>query len=152
VAPPEVIRKLVQAKQGADLHTATFNQVVAYEVARGGFLDKHIKLIRKVYGQRRDVMLGAMDAYFPPGVEWTHPHGGLFLWGTLPEDLSAAEVLKEAIEQKVAFVPGAPFFPTGGGHNTMRINFSNATPEKIQEGIARLGRVLYNKLGQPLSL
>jgi 2-aminoadipate transaminase len=152
VAPPEVIRKLVQAKQGADLHTATFNQVVAYEVARGGFLDKHIKLIRKVYGQRRDVMLGAMDAYFPPGVEWTHPHGGLFLWGTLPEDLSAAEVLKEAIEQKVAFVPGAPFFPTGGGHNTMRINFSNATPEKIQEGIARLGRVLYDKLGQPLSL
>jgi 2-aminoadipate transaminase len=152
VAPPEVIRKLVQAKQGADLHTATFNQVVAYEVARGGFLDRHIKLIRKVYGERRDVMLGAMDAYFPPGVEWTHPHGGLFLWGTLPEDLSAADVLKEAIEQKVAFVPGAPFFPTGGGHNTMRINFSNATPEKIQEGIARLGRVIHDKLGQPLSL
>jgi len=152
VAPPEVIRKLVQAKQGADLHTATFNQLVAYEVARGGFLDRHIKLIRDVYCERRDVMLAAMDAYFPPGVEWTHPEGGLFLWGVLPEALNSADVLKAAIEQKVAFVPGAPFYPTGGGHNTMRINFSNASPEKIREGISRLGRVLYERLGQPVSL
>ncbi|OQY87962.1 MAG: aminotransferase [Anaerolineae bacterium UTCFX2] len=151
VAPPEVIRKLVQAKQGADLHTSTFNQLVAYEVAHGGFLDQHVKLIQKVYGERRNVMLGAMDAYFPPGVEWTHPEGGLFLWGTLPEDQNAAEVLKAAVEQKVAFVPGAPFFPTGGGHNTMRLNFSNANPEKIQTGIARLGKVLSEKMGQPVS-
>jgi 2-aminoadipate transaminase len=152
VAPPEVIRKLVQAKQGADLHTSTFNQIVAYEVSRGGFLDKHIKLIRQVYGERRNVMLGAMDAYFPPGVEWTHPQGGLFLWGILPETLSSAEVLRVAIEQKVAFVPGSPFYPTGGGHNTMRINFSYATPEKIREGIARLGKVLSEMIGEPLTL
>jgi 2-aminoadipate transaminase len=151
VAPPIVIRKLVQAKQGADLHTSTFNQVVAHEVAKGGFLDKHIKLIRQVYGERRDVMLGAMDAYFPPGVEWTHPEGGLFLWGILPENLSAAEVLKSALEQ-VAFVPGEPFYPTGGGHNTMRLNFSNANPDKIREGISRLGRTIYEKLGQPVIL
>ncbi len=147
VAPPDVIRKLVHAKQGADLHTATFNQLVAFEVARGGFLDRHILTIREIYSHRRNVMLGAMDAYFPPGVEWTHPEGGLFLWGVLPENLNAAEVLKDAIEQKVAFVPGAPFFPIGGGHNTMRLNFSNASPEKIQEGIARMGKVLYNKIG-----
>jgi len=152
IAPPEVIRKLTQAKQGADLHTASFNQIVAYEVARGGFLDQHIKLIRKVYSERRDVMLGAMDAYFPPGVDWTHPMGGLFLWGTMPENLDAAEVLKVALEQKVAFVPGAPFYATGGGHNTMRLNFSNASPEKIQIGISRLGKVLYEKLGQPAGL
>lgn len=151
IAPPEVIRKLVQAKQGADLHTSTFNQLVAYEVAHGGFLDRHVKLIRKVYGERRDVMLGAMDSYFPPGVEWTQPKGGLFLWGTMPKELDAADVLKDAIEQKVAFVPGSAFFPTGGGHNTMRLNFSNATPERIQTGIARLGKVLYDKLGQPVS-
>ena len=148
VAPPEVIRKMVQAKQGADLHTSTFNQLVAYEVIRDGFLDKHIKLIRDVYTERRDAMLGAMDAYFPPGVDWTHPEGGLFLWGTMPENISAAEVLKAAIEQKVAFVPGAPFFPLGGGHNTMRLNFSHATPDKITEGIARLGRVLRGKVGE----
>ncbi len=152
VAPPEVIRKLVQAKQGADLHTATFNQMVAYEVSREGFLDEHIQLIRSVYGERRDHMLAAMDGYFPPGVDWTHPEGGLFLWATLPENLDAADVLNAAVEQKVAFVPGAPFFPNGGGHNTLRINFSNASPEMIHKGISRLGRVLYDKLGQPVGM
>jgi 2-aminoadipate transaminase len=137
VAPPEVIGKLVQAKQGADLHTATFNQMVAYEVSHGGFLDRHIQLIRKVYGERRELMLAAMDRYFPPEVEWTHPQGGLFLWGTLPDYMDAADVLKTCIKRKVAFVPGEPFHPTGGGKNTMRINFSNATPENIQAGIQR---------------
>jgi len=146
VAPPEVIRKLVQAKQGADLHTATFNQLVAYEVSHGGFLDRHIKLIRKVYGERRDVMLAAMDRSFPSEVDWTHPEGGLFLWATLPEDLDASAVLQDALQQKVAFVPGAPFHPCGGGQNTLRINFSNASPEQIQEGIARLGGVLRAKV------
>lgn len=146
VAPPEVIRKLVMAKQGADLHTATFNQLVAYEISKGGFLDRHIKVIQDVYRERRNVMLGAMDAYFPPGVEWTHPEGGLFLWGTMPEQLDAADVFKEAVKQKVAFVPGFSFYPLGGGHNTMRLNFSNATPEKIQEGISRLGKALHEKI------
>lgn len=142
IAPSEVIRKLVQAKQGADLHTATFSQIVAYEVAKGGFLDRHVHMIRRIYKERRDVMLAAMDSYFPPGCDWTQPQGGLFLWGTLPEDMNSADVLKIAIEQKVAFVPGAPFYPCGGGHNTMRLNFSYATPEKIQEGILRLGKAI----------
>lgn len=146
IAPPEVIRKLVQAKQGADLHTATFNQLVAYEVARDGFLDEHVKLIRKVYRERRDVMLAAMDSYFPAGVDWTQPQGGLFLWAALAESLSAADVLQVAVEQKVAFVPGEPFHPLGGGQNTLRINFSNATPEMIREGIYRLGRVIAEQM------
>ena len=89
IAPPEVIRKLVQAKQGADLHTATFNQVVAHEVGKGGFLDQHVKLIRKVYRERRDVMLDALEEFMPEGVKWTHPEGGLFLWATLPEYMDA---------------------------------------------------------------
>jgi 2-aminoadipate transaminase len=152
VAPPQVIGKLVQAKQGADLHTSTFNQIVAYEVSHSGFLDNHIKLIRDVYGKRRNIMLAAMDGYFPPGVEWTHPLGGLFLWGTLPESMNSADVLREAIENKVAFVPGAPFYPVGGGHNTMRLNFSNATDEQIREGIARIAKVLKSKLGEPVNL
>lgn len=142
VAPPEVIRKLVQAKQGADLHTATFNQMVAFEVGHGGFLDQHIKLIRKVYGERRNVMLGALDSYFPPGVDWTHPEGGLFLWASLPEHMDTSELLKVAVQNNVAFVPGAPFYPCGGGENTMRLNFSNATPEFIREGILRLGKAI----------
>lgn len=142
IAPPEVIRKLVQSKQGTDLHTATFTQVVAHEVSKGGFLDEHIKTIRRVYSERRNVMLATMDRTFPPEVDWTQPEGGLFLWGTLPESLNAAEVLEAAVEKKVAFVPGEPFHPTGGGHNTMRLNFSNATPAMIQDGISRLGQVL----------
>lgn len=148
IAPPEVIHKLVQAKQGADLHTSTFTQMMAYEVSHGGFLDKHIPLIRKVYGERRDVMLAAMDSYFPPEADWTHPQGGLFLWSTLPGYIDTAELLKEAIKQNVAFIPGAPFHARGGGQNTMRLNFSNATPEKIQEGIFRLGKVIEEKLGR----
>jgi 2-aminoadipate transaminase len=142
IAPAQVIRKLVQAKQGADLHTSTFNQIVAYEVARGGFIDRHIWLIRRVYGERRNVMLDAMEELFPPGVTWTKPQGGLFLWGMLPKELDTTEIFKIAVARKVAFVPGAPFFALGGGKNTMRLNFSYSNPEKIQIGIERLANVL----------
>lgn len=150
VAPPEVIGKLVQAKQGADLHTATFNQVVAYEVSRGGFLDRHIHTIRDVYGERRDLMLAAMDRDFPPEVNWTHPQGGLFLWGVLPTYMDAKDLLTSCLEKKVAFVPGEPFHPTGGGKNTMRINFSNATHEEINQGIKRLGTAINEKLAKQI--
>ncbi|MGE5222833.1 MAG: PLP-dependent aminotransferase family protein [Omnitrophica WOR_2 bacterium] len=142
IAPPDVIKKLVQAKQGADLHTSTFNQIVAHEVGHGGFFDRHIHFIRKVYKERRDIMLAALDSYFPPETDWTHPEGGLFLWAQAPEHIDTAEVLEIAVQKKVAFVPGAPFYPCGGGQNTMRLNFSNASLENIREGILRMGRVL----------
>jgi 2-aminoadipate transaminase len=151
IAPPEVIAKLVQAKQGADLHTATFNQFVAYEVSRGGFLDRHIHLIREVYGKRRDLMLAAMDRHFPAEVHWTYPEGGLFLWGTLPTYMDAKDLLKTCLDKKVAFVPGEPFHPSGGGKNTMRINFSNATHEEIQIGIQRLGEAIGEKLARQVA-
>jgi len=102
IADKTVIEKLVQAKQGADLHTSTFNQMVAYEVARDGFLDEHSKLIRRTYAERLEVMLAALEAHFPPGVRWTRPEGGMFLWVTLPERLDAAELMPKAIEQHVA--------------------------------------------------
>jgi 2-aminoadipate transaminase len=146
IAPQEVIRKLVMAKQAADLHTATFNQVVAHEIGKDGFIDKHVKVIRSTYKERRDIMLETMSEYFPSEVSWTHPEGGMFLWGILPQDMDAAEVLKVAIERKVAFVPGFAFHANGGGHNTMRINFSFSKPEIIQEGISRLGRVLKEQI------
>jgi 2-aminoadipate transaminase len=142
IAPEEVIRKLVQAKQAADLNTAALNQMVAYEVSKDGFLDQHVKVIRSVYKERRDAMLETMDELFPPEVRWTRPQGGMFLWGILPEGLDAAEVLKVAIERKVAFVPGGSFHPNGGGQNTMRLNFSYSSPDTIREGITRLGTVL----------
>jgi 2-aminoadipate transaminase len=149
VAPHDVIRHLVQAKQGTDLHSSTFDQMVAYEVVRDGFVDEHGRRLRQVYGARRNVMLRALERAFPDpdiGVHWTHPEGGLFLWVTLPEDMDSAEVLKEAVEEKVAFVPGVCFHPDGSGRNTMRLNFSNASEEMIAEGIARLGRVVLRRV------
>ncbi len=146
VAPEEVVRKLVQLKQGTDLHTSTFTQMVAYEVARGGFLDRHVRVIRKVYGERRDAMLEALDRHFPPGVSWTHPRGGLFLWVTLPPGLDSTDLLRDALAEKVAFVPGASFFPAGGGASTFRLNFSFSASERIEEGIARLGAVVRKRL------
>jgi 2-aminoadipate transaminase len=136
------------AKQAADLHTATFNQYVAYEVAKGGFLDEHVKVIRATYKERRDTMMEMMSEMFPAGVRWTKPAGGMFLWGVLPENMDAAEVLKLAIEKKVAFVPGAAFHPNGGGQNTMRLNFSFPDPDTIREGITRMGITLKEMLAK----
>ena len=142
VAPENVIQRCVMAKQGMDLHSSTFIQMVSHEVALGGFLEKHVWKIREVYRHRRDVMLQSMERHFPSGVRWTRPQGGLFLWAILPEHIDAAAVLKRAVENKVAFVPGTAFYPDGGGHNTMRLNFSNAKPDQIEIGIKRLGEVL----------
>jgi len=147
VAPEEVVTKLVQMKQGADLHSSTFDQMIAYEVAHGGFLDRHVKEIRRVYGERRAAMLQALDRHFPPGVKWTRPQGGLFLWVTLPEGMDSRVLLKEALaKDKVAFVPGVSFFPCGGGERTMRLNFSYCKPEVIEEGIRRLGAVVKRQM------
>lgn len=148
IAPPEVIRRLVMTKQAADLHTSTLSQFVAYEVARGGFLNEHVKLIRATYKERRDVMLEIMDEIWPREVRWTRPEGGMFLWGILPEKMDAAELLKKALEKKVAFVPGAAFHPTGGGHNTLRINFSYPDPDTIREGMTRLGLLLKEEVAR----
>jgi len=142
VATPEIIQKLVMAKQGADLHTSTFNQIVAYEVSRKGFLNEHIKKINAVYKERRDIMLEELEKNMPEGVKWTKPQGGLFLWVSLPETCNSNELLIKAVEKKVAFVPGNSFFPNGGGDNTMRLNFSNAKPDMIRIGIQRLSETI----------
>jgi 2-aminoadipate transaminase len=146
VAPVEVIQRLVQAKQGTDLHTGTFVQMVTYELAHGGFLDRHVHHIRSVYGERRAAILASLQKHMPPGVHWTRPQGGLFIWAILPENLNTADILPDAVEKRVAFVPGSAFYHDGSGQNTMRLNFSNATPEKIDEGISRLGDVIRQAL------
>ena len=149
VAPKDVVSKLVMMKQGTNLHSSTFDQMVAYQVARGGFLEQHIKNIRVVYHRRRDVMLNALQKYMPAGVKWTKPLGGLFLWVTLPESIAAVDLLQDAIKEKVAFVPGDSFHPNGGGKNTMRLNFSNANDEMIEEGIRRMSIAVKARLAQP---
>lgn len=142
VAPTEVIKKMVQAKQGCDLHTSTLTQYLAYQVANNPWMKTHIQTIRKTYKERRDVMIQSLEKHMPEGVHWTEPKGGLFLWVTLPKEINTGEIFNEAVEAKVAFVPGGPFHPLGGGTNTMRLNFSNSKPELIREGIKRLAKVI----------
>lgn len=137
-----LLRKIVQVKQGLDLHTGSLAQAIAYESCRDGLLARQIPKIRKIYGERRDVMLAALERMMPAGTHWTRPEGGMFLWVTLPEGFSAAELLDRAIERQVAFVPGASFHANGGGENTLRLNFSHPTPERIEEGIGRLAEVI----------
>lgn len=148
VAPEGVIARLVQAKQGTDLHTSTFLQYLTYDIVERGFIKRHVRRIRTVYRERRDVMLAAMEEHFPPGVTWTRPQGGLFLWVRMPEHVDAEELLEVAVEEKVAFVPGVAFYPDDEeGRNCMRLNFSNANPEMIQEGIKRLGQAMLRMFG-----
>lgn len=148
VAPVEVIKKLVQAKQGADLHTSTFDQMMAYEVVSDGFLDEHVKEIKETYRQRRDAMLTAMDQRFPDGTTWTRPQGGLFLWVRLPEGVDCEDLFKEAVEQKVAFVPGTAFYADGSGHDSLRLTFATCPTDMIDEGIKRLGKAIIRGIKQ----
>jgi len=142
-APKPIIHKFVQAKQGSDLHTSTFAQAVVADVCQRGLLPGHVRKIRSTYHERRDAMLAALGEHWPEGCAWTRPKGGLFLWATVPEGLSTAELLPKAVEKEVAYVPGIAFYPgEAGGHNAMRLNFSCAGVAAIQEGIRRLGDVI----------
>lgn len=141
-AAPEVISRLVQLKQGADLHTSSFNQMVIYEVAKEGFIDAHVDRLREVYRKRRDAMLAAMDRFMPPEARWTYPAGGLFLWLHLPDGLNAMELFEAAIKRDVAFVPGDAFYTIDEPPPRARINFSNVNEELITEGVRRLAEAL----------
>jgi 2-aminoadipate transaminase len=146
VGPEPVIARLVQAKQGVDLHTGSLAQALAHEICKDGFLEAHIETLRRSYRERRDAMLAALAAAMPPEVRWTRPDGGLFLWLQLPEGLDAGALLRAALDHHVAFVPGASFHANGGGANTLRLSFSHCGPERIQVGIARLSQVVEEAL------
>jgi 2-aminoadipate transaminase len=145
VAAAPVISRLTLAKQGTDLHTSTFDQMIAYELLRSGFLEGHKQTIVRTYRERRDAMLDALSDCFPRGARWTRPAGGMFLWVELPQSVDTAALLLRAMEQQVAFVPGAAFHVDGAGHNTMRLNFSNSSPEQIRDGISRLAQAMHEK-------
>jgi 2-aminoadipate transaminase len=140
--PAALLHRMALAKQGLDLHTGSLAQAIAYESCRDGLLERQIPRIRRIYGERRAAMLQALERAMPPGVHWTRPDGGMFLWLTLPENSDATALLARAVEQKVAFVPGPAFFARGGGANTLRLNFSYAPPPRIAEGVERLGAAL----------
>lgn len=146
VAPKVLMEKLVIAKQAGDLHSNYFCQRVLHRFLQDNDLQKHIKKIIRVYGKQKMVMEDAIKRCFPKQVSYLNPEGGMFLWVTLPQELSATELFAKALEQKVAFVPGDPFYVEKRGLNTLRLNFSSVDPDVIEEGIKRLGRVLHQLL------
>jgi 2-aminoadipate transaminase len=146
VCPPEIGQRFVMAKQGADLHTNSLGQTIAYEFIRRGWLPGQIRRIRETYRQRRDAMCEAIAAHFPEQVRYTRPQGGLFLWVTLPDQIDAVDLLEDAAKLNVAFVPGSPFFVDGSGTNTLRLCFASVPPQVIREGIRRLGAAIEARL------
>jgi 2-aminoadipate transaminase len=143
VAPKPIIAKLVQIKQATDLHTATLTQMAVYETVKDGFLATHLPNVRDLYKEQCGYMLDAMDEHFPDTVAWTRPEGGMFIWVTLPKHIDATRLLTRAIENNVAFVPGAPFFAGDTPQaNTLRLSFVTVSEEKIRKGIAVLGRLI----------
>jgi 2-aminoadipate transaminase len=148
VCPEVLMERFVQAKQGCDLHTGTFVQYIANDICQRGLIKPHVRRLRQVYKERRDTMLDALAEFWPDGCAWTRPQGGLFLWAKVPESIDTVKFLKDAIAQKVAYVPGVNFFPNrDGGRNAMRLNFSYCAPDVIVEGIHRLGTALKQVLG-----
>lgn len=140
--PKPVIEKLVLLKQGADLHVSTINQMVAHRAVSEGY-DQHLHRLRGAYGAKGRVMLAALERTMPKGVTWSHPEGGMFVWINLPEGIDGAALLARAIaEERVAFVPGAPFFAEKPDVATLRLSFATADIEKIEEGVKRLGQAL----------
>jgi 2-aminoadipate transaminase len=142
--PNELIQKAVTAKQSVDLCSPPFNQAILYEYLNRGLLEKQIAVIIKAYREKRDFMLDKLAKYMPklPGLKWTHPHGGLFLWVTMPGNIDAGEMFHSAIEKKVAYVVGTAFYPDGGGGNSFRMNFSYSSMAEIEEGVKRLAQVI----------
>ncbi|HAH96399.1 MAG TPA: aminotransferase [Firmicutes bacterium] len=139
----DILRKLVLGKQCTDVHTNNIGQRVVFEFCRRGILEPHIEKIIAQYKKQRDLMLDMCKQHLPAETTWNVPEGGLFLWLTLPGGINTTDLLPIAIErEKVAFIPGKPFFADGSGENSMRLNFSNASPEGIAEGMKRLGGVI----------
>jgi len=159
VAPKAIYPKLLQAKQAADLHSPGFNQRMIAQVMQGGFLDRHVPKIRALYKAQRDAMLDALAQHFGPmpsqasaaaldqRLTWNTPAGGMFLWARLPLGMNAVDLLPLAVEQGVAFVPGAPFYADHGDERTLRLSFVTPSVEDIHRGVAALARAMAQQAG-----
>jgi 2-aminoadipate transaminase len=145
-AKRDIMDKLITIKQASDLHSSSLCQRIVHQYLISNNMDKHIETIINVYKSQRDAMISSIEKYFPSEVTFTRPEGGMFLWVTLPKQLSALDLFEYAIKENVAFVPGTPFYIDGCGTNNMRLNFSNADENTIEEGIKRLGRIIENML------
>jgi len=148
VASEPVVRALTIAKQAADLHSPSLTQRAVALMLQSFDYHAHLRELRRLYGERLAAMLASLERSFPSGTTWTRPEGGLFIWVKLPGGIDAEELLALAMRERVAFVPGAPFFPERAERDTLRLNFSNRPPELIAEGMARLGALVARKLSE----
>ena len=149
VAPQAIYPKLLQAKQAADLHSPSFNQRLVAEVLKDGFLERHVPTIRALYKRQRDAMHAALERELASlGVTWSRPDGGMFLWARLPAGMNAIELLPEAVERNVAFVPGAAFYAEAPDARTLRLSFVTASPAQIDAGIKALADTVRARLAR----
>ena len=149
---PDFMDALVRTKQATDLCTSKLTQHLAARYMLDYGLEGHLDEIRPLYREKRDAMIDALEKYMPKDedIRWTHPDGGLFIWVWLPDVIDTHEMLAQAVERKVAYVPGAAAFVDGTGHNTMRLSFSSSTPEQIDEGIRRLSEVVKEEIASKM--
>lgn len=145
-AEKDILQKYIFAKQGADLQPSTISQMEINKYMDLYDLDAHVEKVKAIYKRRRDLMYDTMLKCFPDRVKFQKPHGGLFMWVELPEDINAKDLLTKCVDQFVAYIPGAAFYPNNGKKNTFRLNFSNMSDELIEEGIQRIGNVLKSEL------
>ena len=142
IGPRAVIERLMLAKQAADIQTSTINQMVLADIA-GAMVPAQAEKVRPIYRARRDAMLAALRAHMPPGVTWTEPEGGFFIWVALPDHIDTSALLKRAVDEaRVAYVPGSAFFAGGGGRNMLRLSFSVTNETEIAEGMSRLAALI----------
>lgn len=147
VGHPDILRKLIIAKQSSDVCTNVLGQVISSEYITRGHIDPQIAQIREIYGRKLDLMLEGMSRFMPDSVKWLTPEGGMFLWATLPEGSSSIDLLDKAVNKKVAFVSGRAFYPDpADGLSTLRLNFTYPSDEMITEGLRRLGSVFDEEL------
>ena len=142
IAHPEILDKIYVCKQSLDLCPPIFDQYVAAEFLSSGRLDENLVKSIELYKGKRDLLLGLLEEHMPDGVTWTHPEGGLFLFLTMPEGFEAVKFYDKALDAGVAYVAGEFFHPDGSGKNTMRMNFSFMSHEKMAEGVKLLAKLL----------
>ncbi|HWF72547.1 MAG TPA: PLP-dependent aminotransferase family protein [Solirubrobacteraceae bacterium] len=142
LAPRPVLEKMNIGKQASDLCSSSLSQYFVAAYFQSGPWHEYVRSLIEIYRRRRDVMLDALAEHYPREAEWTHPHGGLFIWATLPDYIDTTDLLARALEQRVAFVPGRAAYLDGRGGSSMRLNFSGVDENDIREGIRRIGEVV----------
>lgn len=147
-AEPAIIEKFIFAKQGSDMQVAASAPMIINEYMETNDLDAHVQKICSSYKHKRDIMLAAMETYFPKSLKWSKPEGGLFIWVTLPEGINAKDILDVCVKNKVIFVTGKLFYPVNAAENTLRLNFSKMGEEEIVEGIRRMSDAIKQVFGE----